>query len=51
MNIDSARVNTTQGNKAVSTFDLWVKDAETLNQVMKEIERVKGVQTVERVLS
>ena len=49
LNIDEARVNTTQDQKAVSCFDVWVKDVRTLNTVMKEIERIKGVLSVERV--
>ena len=51
VNIDGARVSTGSDGKAVSTFDLWVKDVQTLEAVMKEIGRVKGVQTVERLRS
>ena len=51
VNIDGARVSTGRDDKAVSTFDLWVKDADTLAGVMKEIQRVKGVVSVERVRS
>jgi GTP pyrophosphokinase len=49
LNIDEARVHTTPEQKAVSDFDVWVKDVRTLNAVMKEIERIKGVLSVERV--
>jgi (p)ppGpp synthase/HD superfamily hydrolase len=42
-------VHTTPEQKAVSDFDVWVKDVRTLNAVMKEIERIKGVLSVERV--
>ena len=31
------------------TFDLWVNDAETLNSVMRDIGRIKGVVSVERL--
>ena len=51
INIDAARVATTQEGKAISSFDVWVADVRTLNAVMKEIGRVKGVLTVERVRS
>jgi GTP pyrophosphokinase len=51
INIDAARVATTQEGKAISSFDVWVSDVRTLNAVMKEIGRVKGVLTVERVRS
>jgi GTP pyrophosphokinase len=51
VNIDGARVSTGADDKAVSTFDLWVKDTKTLDTVMKEIGRVKGVLSVERVRS
>jgi GTP pyrophosphokinase len=51
VNIDGARVSTGADDKAVSTFDLWVKDARTLDAVMKEIGRVKGILSVERVRS
>jgi GTP pyrophosphokinase len=51
VNIDGARVSTGSDDKAVSTFDLWVKDTRTLDAVMKEIGRVKGVVSVERLRS
>jgi (p)ppGpp synthase/HD superfamily hydrolase len=51
VNIDGARVSTSSDHKAVSTFDLWVKDVKTLNAVMKQIEKLKGVLSVERVRS
>jgi len=49
VNIDAAHVTTSQDQKAIQTFELWVKDAGTLNTVMKQIGRIKGVLTVERV--
>jgi len=51
INIDGARVATTQDRKAISSFDLQVTDARSLQAVMKEIGRVKGVISVERVRS
>ena len=49
INIGGARVTTSADRRAIHTFDLWVNDVETLNAVMKEIERIKGVQSVERM--
>ncbi len=49
VNISSARIDTHENTTATQTFDLWVGDVTTLNAVMKEIERVKGVLSVERV--
>jgi len=51
INIGSARVTTeeTQGTGAEQFFELWVQDVQTLSAVMKEIRRVKGVRSVERL--
>ncbi len=51
INIGSARVTTaeTQGTGAEQFFELWVSDVQTLSAVMKEIRRVKGVRSVERL--
>jgi len=51
LNIGSARVTTGEENKkqAEHTFELWVQDVQTLNAVMREIQKVKGVRSVERV--
>ena len=50
VNIGAARVSTNNADKtAIHEFDLWVTDLRALNAVMKEIERVRGVLTVERV--
>ncbi len=49
INIGAARVTTTEDQKAVQTFDLFVNDVDTLNAVMREIGRIKGVMTVERL--
>jgi GTP pyrophosphokinase len=48
INIGAARVTTSEDQRAVQTFDLWVSDVDTLNAVMREIGRIKGVMTVER---
>jgi GTP pyrophosphokinase len=49
INIGAANVTTSPDQKAVHTFDLWVSDVATLNAVMREIGRVKGVLSVERL--
>ena len=49
INIGAARVTTSADQKAVQTFDLWVSDVDTLNAVMREIGRIKGVKLVERL--
>jgi (p)ppGpp synthase/HD superfamily hydrolase len=49
INIGAARVTTSADQKAIQTFDLWVNDAGTLNAIMKELGRIRGVHSVERV--
>jgi GTP pyrophosphokinase len=49
VNIGSATVTTTPDQMAEQTFDLWVNDVETLNSVMRQIGRIKGVLSVERL--
>ncbi|MEB2345565.1 MAG: bifunctional (p)ppGpp synthetase/guanosine-3',5'-bis(diphosphate) 3'-pyrophosphohydrolase [Deltaproteobacteria bacterium] len=49
VNIGGARVATSDDRTAIHDFDLWVTDLRSLTTVMKEIERVRGVLTVERV--
>lgn len=49
VNIGGARVAIGNQNKAIHDFDLWVTDLRSLNTVIKEIERVRGVLSVERV--
>ena len=49
INIGAATITTEDGAVAVQSFELWVTDVDSLNRVMKEIQRVKGVRKVERV--
>ncbi len=50
VNIGAARVSTNATDQtAIHEFDLWVTDLRALTGVMKEIERVRGVLSVERV--
>jgi guanosine-3',5'-bis(diphosphate) 3'-pyrophosphohydrolase len=49
INIGAARVSTHADRTATQSFDLWVVDVRTLASVMKEIQRIKGILSVERV--
>jgi GTP pyrophosphokinase len=49
INISDARITTDADRQAVLGFQLLVGDVRTLNAVMKEIEKVRGVLSVERV--
>jgi GTP pyrophosphokinase len=49
INIGAARVTTSRDHRAELTFDVWVGDVATLNSVMREIGRIKGVRSVERL--
>jgi GTP pyrophosphokinase len=49
VNIGGAHVDTSDDRTAVHHFDLWVSDLQSLHAVMKEIGRVRGVLSVERV--
>ena len=49
VNIGAARVSTSTDQKSLQTFDLWVTDVETLNVVMKQIGKIKGVISVDRL--
>jgi GTP diphosphokinase / guanosine-3',5'-bis(diphosphate) 3'-diphosphatase len=51
VNIGAARIVTHADRTATQSFDLWVSDVRTLNEVMKEIGRIKGVHRVERMRS
>jgi guanosine-3',5'-bis(diphosphate) 3'-pyrophosphohydrolase len=48
VNIHTAQVRATRDNKAISTFEINVKDISHLNKVIKELEKVEGVISVER---
>jgi GTP pyrophosphokinase len=49
VNIGGARVVTRPDSLAEQTFDVWVPDAAKLNAVMREIRKIKGVLSVERL--
>ncbi len=48
-NISSAQITTTPDRKAVNTFEIMVSDLDHLRNVIKALEKVKGVIKVERV--
>jgi len=48
-NITNARVETTDDKKAISTFELQVRDLNHLKKVIKGLEKIKGVHRVERM--
>jgi GTP pyrophosphokinase len=49
INIAAVKVNVDAENRSVQSYELWVSDTKTLTAVMKEISRVKGVMSVDRV--
>jgi guanosine-3',5'-bis(diphosphate) 3'-pyrophosphohydrolase len=49
INIGGGRISTSGDNRAVQTFDLAVKDRKHLDTVMKQISKIRGVLTVQRV--
>jgi GTP pyrophosphokinase len=49
INIDSAHVSTSLHNRAVQEFDVRVKDRKHLDTVLRELSRIRGVLSVERV--
>jgi GTP pyrophosphokinase len=48
-NITNARVNATEGKKAVCTFEVEIRDLHHLKKVIKDLEKIKGVSRVERM--
>ncbi|GIL17789.1 MAG: GTP pyrophosphokinase [Oligoflexia bacterium] len=49
INIENAQIRVTRDKKAISTFDVTVKNTSQLNQVILELQKVKGVIGVTRV--
>ncbi|HEX7675980.1 MAG TPA: bifunctional (p)ppGpp synthetase/guanosine-3',5'-bis(diphosphate) 3'-pyrophosphohydrolase [Bdellovibrio sp.] len=50
INIQSAQIRTTKDKKAVCNFEVSVRDAGQLNQAIYEIQKIKGIIGVSRVL-
>jgi GTP pyrophosphokinase len=48
-NITNARVGTTDEKKAVSTFEVEIRDLNHLKKVFKGLEKIKGIHRVERM--
>jgi len=49
INIGSAKITAESGAPACLDFELWVKSVDELAQLLKQIEKVKGVQSAGRV--
>jgi len=49
LNITQARITTTRDQKAVNTFEFAVNDLDHLNRVIKDLEKIGGVISVERL--
>ncbi|MFQ5457018.1 MAG: RelA/SpoT family protein [Myxococcota bacterium] len=49
LNISHARITTTRDQKAVNTFEFAVSNLTHLHRVIKQIEKIKGVISVERI--
>ncbi len=49
VNIAAASVRTTEDHTAINTFELQLKDVNQLRAVIKSLERLKGIISVERV--
>jgi GTP pyrophosphokinase len=48
INISGVKVTTDEAEKATQNFELWVSNAKTLDAVMREISKIKGVISVDR---
>lgn len=51
INIQSANIRTTKDKKAICLFDISVKDSSQLQQTIFEMQKIKGILSVERVTS
>jgi guanosine-3',5'-bis(diphosphate) 3'-pyrophosphohydrolase len=50
INIQSAQIRTTKDKKAICNFEVSVRDASQLNDAIYEIQKIKGIIGVSRVL-
>jgi GTP pyrophosphokinase len=48
-NITNARVDTTDEKKAIGIFEVEIRDLKHLKKIIRDVEKVKGVNRVERV--
>lgn len=51
INIQSANIRTTKDKKAICLFDIAVRDSAQVNQTIFEMQKIKGILSVERVSS
>lgn len=49
ININNANIRTTKDKKAICLFDLSVRDTAQVQQVIYDIQKIKGVMSVERI--
>jgi len=49
VNIDSGQISTSEDGRAIQLFELEVKDRKHLDGVLRQIAKIRGVLTVERV--
>ena len=49
INIAAVKVTVDEKDRAVQSYELWVSNTKALNAVMKELSRVKGVLSVDRI--
>ncbi len=49
VNIDGARISTSISNRAVQEFELQVKSRKDLDTILKQISKIRGVLSVDRV--
>lgn len=49
MNIQNANVRTTRDHKAIATFEVTVRNTQQLNQVILELQKIKGILGVNRL--
>lgn len=50
INIQTAQIRTTKDKKAISQFDILVRDSKQLNQAIFELQKIKGILGVHRVM-
>lgn len=50
INIQTAQIRTTKDKKAISQFEILVRDAKQLNQAIFELQKIKGILGVNRVM-
>ena len=51
VNITAVNCKTTEDHRAINNFTFLVSDVEQLKRVMRDIERISGVSSVERLIS